>query len=364
MNLLILANNDIGLYNFRAELIERLLRDHIVHIALPEGDKNQKLVDMGCIYHPVALERRGMNPVSDLKLLHKYRSLMRTINPDFVITYTIKPNIYGGLAASSRNIPYASNITGLGTVFQNDGILKQLIISMYKASLRKTKHVFFENKDNASVFLNHKIIHPEQTVVLNGAGVNTASYPYLPYPSADEKVEFLFVGRIMKEKGIDELFQAMRTLQNRNVSSILHLVGFFEEEFDEKIQHGVQEGWLIFHGFQSDVRPFLEQCHCLILPSWHEGMANTILEASSCGRPVIASDIPGCRESVLDHKTGLLCQKQNPEDLADKMLSFCSLPLDKKREMGMRAREYMKSEFERNKVVDKTVAVLFGEHHG
>lgn len=357
MKVMILANFDVGLYQFRKELIEELLKDNEVIISLPYGELVDPLKEMGCKFIDTPMERRGMNPVKDIRLYKEYKKLLKAQKPDLVITYTIKPNNYGGYACRKLGIPYAVNITGLGTAFQNEGMLKKMVTLMYKVSLKKAKVVFFENEGNRQIFINEGIVKEQVTHRLNGAGVNLEKYGVSEYPQG-EKIKFLFMGRVMAEKGIDELVAAMRKLIAEGVNCELDVLGGYEENFKEKIEKCEAEGWLKYHGFQKDVRPFIEACHCFVLPSWHEGMANTNLESAASGRPVITSNIHGCLEAVEDGVTGLLCEKENTDDLYRAMKKMCELTYEERKTMGLAGRKRMEEVFDKRKVVEETVRCL------
>ena len=358
MNILILANYDVGLFCFRKELIEELLKNNTVFISLPYGELVEPLKNMGCVFIDTPLERRGINPIKDFALLLRYCKILKKQKPDLVITYTIKPNVYGGFACRLLKIPYAANITGLGTAFQGKGILRKLVTLMYKVGLKKAKIVFFENSENRRIFIDEKIVKEGKTCLLNGAGVNIEHFGVAEYPEDDGTTKFLFVGRVMKEKGIDELFKAMKLLREDGVNCILDVVGGCEEDYTEKLKGYESEGWLNYHGYQKDVRPFIKNASCFVLPSWHEGMANTNLECSAMARPVITSNIHGCLEAVEDGVTGFLCEKQNAEMLYNTMNRFCNLTYAEKKNMGLSARRRMEEIFDKKKVVKDTIANL------
>lgn len=356
---LILANFDVGLYKFRKELIGELLaRGCEVFLSLPDGEFIQPLVAMGCKFLNTPVDRRGINPGTDLKLFRRYQKLLRQVRPDLVITYTIKPNIYGGIACRLAKVPYAVNITGLGTAFQTEGLFKRLIVRLYKTACKRAKVVFFENEENQRVFVEHRIVPREQTCKLNGAGVNLEEYPLCEYPPEDGELRFLFVGRVMKEKGVDELFEAARRIRREHPSVSFDVVGPFEDDYKEKIDRLVSEGVIRYHGFQSDVRPFYQRCHCFVLPSYHEGMANTLLEAGATGRPLITSDIPGCMEAVAEGETGFLCGAQDVRGLEESLCAFLSLSLARRAAMGSAARAKIEREFDKNRIVEQTLASL------
>ncbi|MBQ4581763.1 MAG: glycosyltransferase family 4 protein [Oscillospiraceae bacterium] len=358
MKLLILANFDVGLYQFRQELLQRLLSaGHEVTIALPDGDLVRPLEEMGCTFVDTPLDRRGINPVTDGKLLLRYRRLLRQVRPDLVISYTIKPNIYGGLACRAAGVPFAANITGLGTAFQKQGALRTLVTIMYKTALKKAKVVFFENAGNRDTLLEMGIVRPEQCCLLMGAGVNLQRFAAVDYP-AEEPTRFLFVGRLMREKGVDELFAAMARLHDEGAACTLDVLGEMEEDYSAAVAAGEQAGWLRYHGYQTDVRPFVAAGHCFVLPSYHEGMANTNLECAAMARPVITSDIPGCREAVEEGVSGLLCAPQDAESLYAAMKRFLALPMQERAAMGAAGRRRMEAIFDKEKVVNATLEGL------
>lgn len=358
MKVLILANNDVGLYQFRKELIQELLKKEMVYISLPYGKLVEPLKKMGCQYIDTPIDRRGINPLTDIKLFLKYICMMRKIKPDLVITYTIKPNVYGGLACRLAKIPYAVNITGLGTAFQGKGLLRKIVTHMYTSGCKKAKVVFFENVENRQIFIDEKIVKEEKTYLLNGAGVNLSHFQILEYPKDDSETRFLFIGRVMKEKGINELFGAMQKLVSKGYNCSLDVLGGYEEDYKAIIEKYENEGWLHYHGYQKDVRPFIEKCHCFVLPSWHEGMANTNLECAASGRPVITSNIHGCMEAVEDGVSGYLCEKQNAGTLYQVMKEFVTLSFDERKAMGVAGRKRMIEMFDKMVVVRETLEAI------
>lgn len=369
MKILILANNDVGLYKFRKELIQELLcpgsivngrsgEGAEVYIALPNGEFVKPLVQTGCHFIDTPIDRRGMNPIKDIHLFRQYQKIIKEIQPDKVITYTIKPNIYGGIACRLKKTPYYVNITGLGTAFQKNGFLQIMVTKMYRIALKKAQKIFFENSENRDVFEEKKIVKPNRSILLNGAGVNLSDYPFTKYPKEEPLLHFLFIGRVMREKGIEELLQAMERLCAEQYPVYLDVVGPCEEDYVSIMKQKEQEGWLTYHGYQKDVKPFIEACHCFVLPSWHEGMANTNLESAAMGRPVITSDIPGCREAVVEHRSGLLCQAGNGDSLYRTMRQFVELPYEEKINMGAEGRKHMELVFDKKRVVEKTIENL------
>ena len=223
--LLILANNSLGLYRFRADLIRTLGQTYTVYASTPRNDHFDDLASIGCHVIETGIDRRGLNPIRDLRLLRTYRRLIREIRPDLVITYTIKCNVYGGYAARRAGVPYAVNVTGLGSAFQHPGLLRRVATCLCRIGLKRAGVVFFENSDNRDVYCRLGIVRQDVCHVLHGAGVNLEQFPLTPYPTDGTVTRFLFIGRVMREKGVDELFAAMRSLRAAGQSCVLHVVG-------------------------------------------------------------------------------------------------------------------------------------------
>ncbi len=356
--ILLLANNDVGLYRFRKEFIQELIKHkNEVYISLPNGEMVSLLINMGCKYIEAKIDRRGINPIKDLKLFFYYIKVIKRNKPDMVITYTIKPNIYGGLASRFCKVSYAMNITGLGSAFQKQNVFKNLIIKLYKSSCKKVIKVFFENEGNQQVFINNKIICKDKTCILNGAGVNLDEYKLSEYPR-EKQINFLFIGRIMKEKGVNELFEAAKRIKREYDNVTFDILGPMEEKYEGIVKELSDKKIIKYHGFQRDVKPFIIEAHCFILPSYHEGMANTLLECGAMGRPLITSNVPGCKEAVIDKRSGFLIKAMDEEDLYKKIKTFIDLPYDMKKSMGITSYNYICNNFNKSKVVDITLSEL------
>ena len=358
--ILILANNDVGLYKFRKMLLERFLSDgHRVVIALPGGDYISQLVALGCTFVETPFERRGMNPAKDISLYRLYRSIIRDVNPDLVVTYTVKPNVYGGMACRTLRIPYAANITGLGTAIEQGGALRVLVLNMYREALKRAKVVFFENAGNRDRLVEFGVIKKEKTYVLHGAGIDVEAFPFERYP-ADGPVRFLYVGRVMREKGMDELFLAMEQLKEQYGDFVqLDMIGYLEEAYEGRLQALQDAGTIRFLGFQDDVPEYYRQAHCVVLPSYHEGMSNVLLEAGAIGRPLITSNIHGCLEAVVEGKSGYLCSVRDANSLYDAMARFVELPYEEKVAMGAASHDHVVAVFDKKQVVEETVNQLY-----
>ena len=357
MKILMITNHSYMLYRFRRELIGRLMQENEVVLSMPFVGHEEDFQDMGLRCIETKVDRRGINPKTDLRLFNTYRALLREEKPDMVITYSIKPNIYAGLACSLAGIPFCANVQGLGTAFQRRS-LARFVTVLYRTALKKAKAVFFENEGNAREFLDRRILPREKITVLPGAGINLTEYPVRPYPK-NETVRFLYLGRIMKEKGIDELFAAMRRLHGElGEKVILDLVGFFDDDYEVQVRELVADGVAVFHGFQSEPRPYYEKADCVVLPSYHEGMSNVLLEAAATGRPVITSDIFGCREAVDPEVSGFLCRVRDTDSLYGQLLRMTALSREARAAMGEAGRGKMERQFDKQLVVQKTAGVI------
>lgn len=356
MKILILANNDVGLYKFRKELIQELVRKgHNVIISVPDGELMPDIRKLGVKVICTDVDRRGVNPLTDLRLMSRYLRMALTLKPDLVITYTIKPNVYGGLICRVLKIPYVENITGLGTTFQKENMIKKFVCLLYRIGCSRAKVVFFENIENRQILIEEKIVREDQTCLLNGAGVNLEEYPFCEYPSG-EQTQFLFIGRVMKEKGVDELFAAAEKIKKKYENVYFDIVGPMEDDYVSVIEELEKSGIITYYGYQKDVKPFIARCHCFVLPSWHEGMANTLLEAGAMGRPLITSHIHGCMEVVKEAENGFLFEKQNVQQLYDVLCRFIELGLEEKVDMGRLSRKVVQEKFDKQVIVNETIS--------
>lgn len=350
--ILILANLDMGLYNFRKELLEKLLaKGYEVYISLPQGPRVRDMEAMGCKFIETPVDRRGMNPIADLKLLFTYRKLLKQVQPDVVLTYTIKPNIYGGLACRMAKVPYLSNITGLGSAVHNGGLVAGILMMMYRQSAKYASCLFFQNSQNMEFFKEQKAI-AENYVLLPGSGVNIKEYAYEKYRPAEEELSFLFIGRLMRDKGVGELVQAARNIRKDYPEITFDLVGFCEEEYQD-IFDELNEGNVVNAlGQQQNVRKFILSHSATVLPSYHEGTANVLLESAASGRPCIASNIPGCMEIIDDGITGYTFEAKSVSALEDALRKFIRLSHEERKQMGVLGRLKMEREYDRKIIID------------
>lgn len=353
MKVLVLANNDIGLYKFRKELLEKLVEKNEVYICLPEGGFVSKLKEMGCKFISCELlDRHGTNPFKDMKLIMFYKRIMRDIKPNVVLTYTIKPNVYGGMACASLKIPYIANITGLGTAVENGGLLQKITLFLYKCGLKKAQKVFFQNTENRDFMLSHGVVKTDYDL-LPGSGVNLAQYEILEYPNQDI-IEFAFIARVMKEKGIDQYLEAAEYIHTKYPNTRFHVCGFCEDDYKEKLDELANKGMIIYHGLVSDMKEIYKRISCTIHPSYYpEGLSNVLLESAACGRPIITTNRSGCREVIDNNVNGYIVVEKNSKDLIEKIEKFLNLSLNERKEMGFAGRDKVEREFDRQIVINK-----------
>lgn len=351
MRILVLANNGTGLYKFRKELLEKLLETEEVYICLPKDEYTNKLEELGCHFIETNIDRRGTNPFRDMMLIMTYFKIFKKIKPNIVLTYTIKPNVYGGIACRIAKIPYITNVTGLGTSIESKGVLQKISMTLYKIGLKKSECVFFQNNTNKNIFINKNIIN-KKSRLLPGSGVNISYHNFENYPQDDKEIRFLFIGRMMKAKGIEELFIAAEKLKPKYPFLKFEIIGGMEEDYTEKINQLEDCGIIKHHHKQNDIHSFIKNNHATILPSYHEGMSNVLLESAATGRPVIASNVAGCIETFDEQVSGIGFEKKNAESLINTLEQFIKLPYDQKKAMGIAGRLKMEREFNRNKVIN------------
>lgn len=354
MKILIVTNSSSGLYKFRKELIKKLInKGNYVKIITPFNGFIDELEKLGCEFINIKIDRRGKNIFKEISLFLKYKQLIKKENPDIIISYTIKPNIYCGLISRIYKKDFFPNITGVGSIFQKESILKKLVCFTYRISLKKSKKIFFENEYNNKIFIKEKICTKNNSIILNGAGVNLEEFKFESL-SDFKNINFIFIGRIMKEKGVDELFYVIEEIKKEYKNINFLILGKLEENYKNKLKEMEEKNLLKYYGVKKDVREFIKLSHCCILPSYHEGMSNALLECASMGRALITSNIPGCKEAVVDGKSGFLTEVRNKEDLKEKVLKYINSTNNDKKKMGLASRKHIENNFDKKEVIDIT----------
>lgn len=349
--------HDDDVFCFRKEIIDALADEgYMVLISCPYGERIEKIRRDNVIYEDIVIDRRGTNPIKDYRLYREYIKLFKKYNPIAVLAFTIKPNIYGGLAAKKLKIPYVNNITGLGSGFENGGIVKQVILAMYRVVLNSAYYVFFQNEANKEKIIKTGIIRHQRYEVIPGSGVNLENFSFCEYPKTNEIV-FNYIGRIMKDKNIDDyLFLAKKIHQKYN-NVVFNVIGFIEKNemhYKEEMQELEKQGIIKYLGPQQDVRPYISDSYAIIHPSTYgEGLSNVLLETAAVGRALITTTIPGCMETVLDGVNGFLFEPNDRKMMISVVEKFINLQYDKKVDMGKASRKIAEEKFSRSIVVNK-----------
>lgn len=350
--ILFLTNSIVGLHSFRKEVVKAIVdAGYEVYISVPDDDARVKYFEeIGCHIFKAEFNLRGMNPIADFELMLKYRRMIRQLKPKAVLSYTIKPNVYGGIACRLTGTPQIVNVTGLGDAVENGGWLQKLTVNLYKIGISKAKQVFFQNQANRKTCLKLRVTD-ESSVVLPGSGVNLKHHIYQEY-TADGVIKFLFIARLLKDKGTDEFFEMAATIKEKYPRTEFQILGWVGGDYKQQLEELEAKGIVKYLGTTTDVRPCLASVHCTIMPSYHEGMSNVNLESAANGKPVITTDVPGCRETVDDEITGYLVVPRSAKSLTEAVERFIQLPYSQKVLMGQEGRKKMEREFDRQIVVD------------
>jgi glycosyltransferase involved in cell wall biosynthesis len=334
---------------------------HEVHTIAPHDHYTHYLLEAGCTHHNVKMDSRGANPIKDAALIVELGLIYFKVKPDAILHFTVKPNVYGTLAASLLGIPVINNVCGLGTVFLKDGIVSLIAKSLYKISFRFPKKVFFQNPDDKELFINKKFVLPAIADQLPGSGINISSF--IPEPVKNKKFTFLLVSRLIYDKGIVEYIEAIKILRQQGIDAQFQLLGAKDPKHKrglptELIDSWIKEGLVKHLGKTDNVRPYISQADCVVLPSYREGSPRSLMEAACMAKPLIATNVPGCRQIVDDGRNGLLCNVQDAKDLAEKMLLMYQIPESIRLQMGEIGREKMEKEFSDSVVIEKYLDAL------
>lgn len=355
MKIMIIGNDTTYVYNLRDQIIQRLVEDgHTIIIVSELKSFQEELIQMGCELIHVHIGRHGKNPLNDLKLYSDLKKIIHEEEPDLVLTFNIKPNVYGGLACRKLHKRTIPNITGLGTAVEYPGILQLLSIFLYRQGLKNAALVFFQNEENKSFFLSRKVIKPNQRYyVLPGSGVNLQRHQPIDYPKEKESISFLFIARIMKEKGIDLYIHAAKRIKEKYPHCCFHICGGCDDPNYKAILKEEDGKAILYHGEQKDMIPYYKAAHCIVHPSYYpEGMSNVLLEAAAHCRPIITTDRAGCREIVTDKVNGFVISIRNEEALIDAIEAFLQLSWEEKKMMGVNGRKIIEEKFDRKIVAD------------
>ena len=362
---LISINAAWNIYNFRQGLIGALKEQGFRIVALaPQDACAARLAELGVRYVPLAMDKKGVSPLKDMLLLMRYYRLLRRIRPDVFLGYTPKPNVYGSLAAHMLGIPVINNVSGLGTAFIRQGLLTRIVMMLYRLAFRRSRAVFFQNPDDMSLFTQAGLVRPDRAQLLPGSGIDLDRFSAIA--ASDERrseFRFLLVGRLLWDKGVREYVEAARLVRAEAPHARFQILGFLDAENRTavpraEIEAWIEEGVIDYLGDTDDVRPHVAAADCVVLPSYREGLPRTLLEAAAMARPLIATDVPGCRAVVQDGRNGFLCEVRNPHSLADAMLRMLRLSNDDRDRLGAEGRRLVEREYDERLVIRKYLEAI------
>ncbi len=363
MKLAIVLNTSWNIYNFRMNFVKALIeKGYEVHTIAPHDSYTHFLEEAGCIHHDVTMDSRGVNPIKDTALFFELLSIYRKLKPDVILHYTIKPNIYGTLAATILKIPTINNVCGLGTVFLKKNLVSVIAKALYKISFRFPKKVFFQNSDDLDLFLDKKLIAKGSADLIQGSGIDLGRFGPMDF-TRNKEFTFLLISRLITDKGILEYVKAIETLKQKGFKAKFQLLGAKDPEHQRGIPLSVINQWISsgtveYLGTTDDVRAFIEKADCIVLPSYREGAPRTLLEAASSCKPIIATDVPGCHHVVEDNHNGLLCQMKSADDLAEKMERMSGFDDSILKRFGENGRKKIEIQFDEKLVINKYLSEL------
>ena len=365
--IIINVNTAWNLFNFRAGLIGELisLGYEVVAVA-PKDEYVSKLELLGCRFVHLEIDNQGTHPARDLLLLWRYWNLLRIEKPDLCLFYTVKPNVYGSLVSTLSGVPYINNVAGLGAVFIGGGWLKWFVSILYKLAFRNSSNVFFQNKDDLELFLKNKLISRQLTDVLPGSGINLNHFAPIDVSlglTLNRPFKFLLIARMLKDKGVVEFVNAAQMLKESGIKAEFSLLGFLDVQnpaaiSTEQMRTWTEQGFVKYLGTSDDVRGHIAQADCIVLPSYREGTPRSLLEAAAMGKPIIATNVVGCKEVVVDGENGLLCEAKNALDLASKMKEMFLFSDGERKLMGEKGRLKMEQEFDELFVIQKYIETI------
>ncbi|MFN7495223.1 MAG: glycosyltransferase family 4 protein [Cyclobacteriaceae bacterium] len=363
MKVAIVLNSAWNIYNFRMSLVKALQAEgHEVHTVAPFDQFSAILAREGCINHDVKMDSRGANPLKDFGLFFELFFIYKKIKPDVVLHYTIKPNIYGTLAAAALRIPTINNVCGLGTIFLKDNFVSSVAIKMYKFAFRFPKKVFFQNPDDRTLFIDRKLIRSEVTDLVPGSGIDLKKFAAVQF-NRNRPFTFLLISRLITDKGVMEFVDAVKKLKSSGLNAHFQILGAKDPAHQRGIPIATINQWVEsktveYLGTTKDVRAFISKADCIVLPSYREGTPRTLLEAASSAKPIITTDVPGCHHVVDHNHNGLLCRLKDSDDLASKMSQMANFDDDVLKTLGLNGRRKMEEEFDEKIVISKYLNAL------
>lgn len=363
MKIAIVLNTSWNIYNFRKGLVQTLLNaGHDVLAIAPEDEYVPHLLEMGCDYYPVKMERKGANPFQDLRLTYRLYKIYKETQPDVILQYTIKPNIYGTFAALPLKKLVINNVCGLGTVFIREGFTSQIARKLYKFAFRFPKRIFFQNEDDLKLFVSRGLVQEKLTDLLPGSGIPLDKFSPRPF-KRNQSFTFLLIARLLYDKGICEFIEAIKILRAKGIPARYQILGALNPDrnlgvSEGQLQSWINEGLVEYLGTTDNVAEVIASADCVVLPSYREGTPRALLEAAGMAKPLITTDTAGCRQTVDDQVNGYLCKLKDSEDLAEKMERMYQLDEESLRKMGQASRSKVEAEFDEKIVVDKYLRLI------
>lgn len=364
MDVLISVNAAWNVWNFRRPVVESLIaEEHSVTVLAPQDETVSKLEALGCRFHHLEMSVKGLNPIQDLGFLMRLRRNFREKRPDIVLSYTIKNNIFGAMAAKSLKLPFIPNVSGLGTAFLSGGALERIAVTLYQMAFKGLPVVFFQNDEDRDLFVERGLVRAEQARLLPGSGIDLDRFAASNYPKDGTAPVFLMIARLLRDKGVLEYVEAAQIVKAVNPEVRFQLLGATDAENRTSIDRATVRGWedkgvIEYLGTVDDVRPVIDSAHCVVLPSYREGSPRTLIEAAAMARPVIATDVPGCRAVVDDGVTGFLCEARNASSLAAACQRFLELGHATQAALGQAGRKKMERDYDQRFVVEAYQAAI------
>lgn len=357
MNILISVNAAWNIWNFRRPLVQALIADgHRITVLAPPDGSVGDLQQIGCKFLPLEMSAKGLNPLEGVKLYNGFKDVFRAERPDIVLSYTIKNNVFGAMAARTVGVSFLPNVTGLGTAFLSGGLLKVVSEGLYRRAFAELPVVFFQNEDDRSLFIERRLVQGHQARLLPGSGIDLEHFEPAPYPSKDKVPVFLMISRLLRDKGVVEFVEAARHVKAQVPEARFQLLGAVAAQNRTAIDAATLNSWvdaghIEYLGTTDDVRPHIAKASCVVLPSYREGAPRTLIEAAAMARPTIATDVPGCRSVVEAGETGLLCAPKDAKSLAATFNLFLSMSPEAKATMGLAGRRRMEEFYDQSVVV-------------
>ena len=365
MKVVIALNTAWNAVNFREGLLRALVTDgYDVVVVAPHDGYASRIADFGCRYVPLPMDNKGSNPLRDVLLLCQFYRLLRNEQPDLFLGYTVKPNVYGSLAAHVMGVPVINNIAGLGAVFIKQNWLTLVVRLCYRLALHRSRKVFFQNRDDCKLFIDGGLVRSDVTAVLPGSGIDLKKFYLSPLVAQPHKFRFLLIARMLWDKGVGEFVEAAKIVQQRWPDFECCLLGFLDVQNPAAISRAQMNDWVaqgavLYLGESDDVRSEIQKADCIVLPSFYrEGVPHSLLEAASVGRPIITTDTAGCRNVVDEGKNGFLCKARDPKDLAEKMEQMLLLSEEKRVAMSLYGRKKMEREFDEKIVLGQYLEAI------